>query len=51
MNTLYWGGLGIVVGSHWLMVSDMFPEEWMKYHAPANLVAAGMIVASNILKL
>ena len=51
MNTLYWSGIGIVVGSHWLMVVNQFPKEWMQYHAPANLAAAGMIVASNFVSL
>jgi hypothetical protein len=48
MKTLYWSGLGIVVGSHWMLLTDTFPPEWMKYHAPANLAAAGMIVLSSL---
>ena len=53
MKLLYWGGLGIIVGSHYAMLKDSIPPEWeetfMTYHAPANLTAAGMILVSQIL--
>ena len=51
-NILYFGGLSIVIGSHYALLTNSIPPEWddtfKLYHAPANLVAAGMIVVSNV---
>ena len=52
-TVLYWGGVAIVVGSHYAILTDAVPEEWEdvfnQLHAPANLAAAGLIVASTLL--
>ena len=53
MKILFWSGLGIVVGSHYAMLTDSIPPDWedtfTEWHAPANLTAAGMILVSQIL--
>lgn len=50
---LFWSGLGIVVSSHYAMLTDSIPPDWedtfKQWHAPANLTAAGMILVSEIL--
>lgn len=52
-SMLYWTGIAIVVGSHYVLLMDLIPDEYEDtfhtLHAPANLAAAGMIVVSNVL--
>jgi len=50
---LYWGGLGIVISSHYAMLTESIPPDWedtfKAWHPTANLTAAGMIILSNII--
>ena len=50
---LFWSGLGIVVSSHYAMLTDSIPPDWedtfKQWQTPANLTAAGMILVSEIL--
>jgi hypothetical protein len=37
-------GLGVIVSTHVWMLNESMPEAMRKYHAGANLAAAGLIV-------
>jgi hypothetical protein len=47
-RTLYYGGLGVVVASHWMMLNMEMPDEWRELHAQLNLAAAAAIFIGDV---